>query len=138
MKIREANSTDDLSDLLTQLGYPTTKEVAKSRLAKILTSDGAAFVAEEDGKLAGFIHVDAGFGIEHDAFARIRALVVDERQRNRKLGEQLVARGEQWARERGLKIVVVISNVVRERARKFYERNGYTVVKTSNVFEKRL
>ena len=138
MKIREATSTDDLSNLLTQLGYPTTKEVAKNRLARILSSEGAAFVAEENGKLAGFIHVDAGFGIEHDAFARIRALVVDASHRNQKIGEQLVARGEAWARERGLPIVVVISNVVRERARKFYERNGYTVIKTSNVFEKRL
>jgi GNAT superfamily N-acetyltransferase len=136
--IREAEPTDDLSALLTQLGYPTSKEVAKHRLEKILASNGAAFVSEEDESLTGFIHVIEGFGIEHDAFAQIRALVVDEAHRNRKLGEQLVARGETWARERGLGVVIVYSNVVRTRARKFYERLGYTVVKTSNVFEKTL
>ena len=43
-----------------------------------------------------------------------------------------------FARERDLRVVIVYSNVVRTLARKFYERNGYTVKKTSNVFEKRL
>ena len=138
MRIREARRTDDLSDLLTQLGYPTTKETAQSRLTQILGSDGAAFVAEENGRITGFIHVDTGFGIEHDAFARIRALVVNETHRNQRIGEQLVARGEDWAREHDVNVVVVYSNIVRTRARKFYERNGYAVVKTSNVFEKYL
>src|SRR5689334_15415404 len=87
MQIRNAKPTDDLSNLLTQLGYPTTKEVATDRLKRILNSQGAAFVSEENGNLTGFIHITEGFGIEHDAFAQIRALVVDEAHRNEKLGE---------------------------------------------------
>jgi GNAT superfamily N-acetyltransferase len=50
----------------------------------------------------------------------------------------LVERGEQWARERGLAVIGVRSNVIRERAHVFYVRLGYTVTKSQKVFRKTL
>jgi len=48
----------------------------------------------------------------------------------------LMQQAEQWARERGYREVVLRSNVIRTRARTFYESLGYTVTKTQNHFRK--
>jgi len=45
---------------------------------------------------------------------------------------------EQWARVHGFALMRVRSNVVRERAHRFYEREGYARVKTQAVFRKAL
>jgi GNAT superfamily N-acetyltransferase len=47
-------------------------------------------------------------------------------------------RAEEWAQEKGCESVYVRSNAVRERAHRFYERIGYTNVKTSLTFRKAL
>ena len=58
--------------------------------------------------------------------------------RSRGIGRVLVARAEQWALERGLKSVVVRSQIAREAAHNFYLREGYARTKTSAVFTKQL
>ena len=45
---------------------------------------------------------------------------------------------EQWARERGIRTIGLRSNVIRERAHAFYEREGYTVLKKQKAFRKTL
>jgi len=45
---------------------------------------------------------------------------------------------EDWAGRLGLDVMAVRSNVVRERARGFYEHLGYQVTKTQNAFRKSL
>ena len=137
--IRSATAADDLSDLLSQLGYPFGADVVQRRLKRVLADEAqAVFVAVNGSDLAGFIHIDTASGLEYDAVGRIRALIVGEAHRNAHLGEELLARAEEWARGRELSTIVVYSNVIRTRARKFYERLGYAVVKTSNIFEKHL
>jgi GNAT superfamily N-acetyltransferase len=54
------------------------------------------------------------------------------------VGARLLASAEEWARKRGCKSMSVRSNVIRERAHKFYERNGYEHYKTQKAFRKKL
>jgi GNAT superfamily N-acetyltransferase len=68
--------------------------------------------------------------------AEIAGLIVDESARGAGLGRDLVAAAGVWARARGCRVIRVRSNVVRERARAFYEREGFVVLKTQRVFEK--
>jgi len=51
---------------------------------------------------------------------------------------RLLAAAEEWARKHGCKGMSVRSNVIRERAHKFYERNGYEHYKTQKSFRKPL
>jgi len=64
--------------------------------------------------------------------------VVNSKFRSAGAGRLLVERGEEWARQRGLAVIGVRSNIIRERAHIFYERLGYTVTKTQKVFRKTL
>jgi GNAT superfamily N-acetyltransferase len=47
-----------------------------------------------------------------------------------------VSAAETWAAKRGAKRLRVRSNVMRERAHRFYERLGYTITKRQAVFDK--
>jgi GNAT superfamily N-acetyltransferase len=68
----------------------------------------------------------------------VSGLVVDARFRSQQLGLRLLARAEQWAREKGCTTVALRSSVTRERAHRFYERNGYEHYKTQKTFRKKL
>jgi GNAT superfamily N-acetyltransferase len=73
-----------------------------------------------------------------DPRAEVAGLVVDASCRSRGIGAMLMARTEEWAREHGCAAVTLRSNVIRERAHRFYERLGYQIVKTQKSFRKTL
>jgi GNAT superfamily N-acetyltransferase len=141
-KIRAPRQSDyaRIADLAGQLTYPSTPEKIAQRLDGIKGSpDHAVFVAElETGEIAGWIAVFVYRTLEADARAEISGLVVDERYRSQRIGERLLNRSEEWARERGCATIGLRSNVIRERAHVFYERQGYKHVKTQKSFRKRL
>ena len=139
--IRDASVSDaaSLARLATQLGYPTTEAEAGQRAAAILRRPGhRVLVAEENGEVVGWIHVAPSITLESDPSAEIAGLVVDDRSRGRGIGARLIAEAEAWAAGEGYGVMRVRSNVKRERARRFYERAGYTVTKRQRNFEKRL
>jgi GNAT superfamily N-acetyltransferase len=141
MTIRLARLDDAaaIAELSGQLGYPATAEQAAERLAKILPrADGAVFVADADGIVAGWTHVIGCERLEDGGFAEIGGLVVRDGYRGRGVGVQLMAAAERWAAERGYPRMVVRSNVIRERAHRFYERLEYKATKRQAVFVKRL
>jgi GNAT superfamily N-acetyltransferase len=140
--IRAAQTSDHerIAELAGQLSYPSTPKEIASRLQGLqLTAEAAVFVAQlDDGEIAGWIAVFVYRTVEADARAEVSGLVVDERFRSRRVGEQLLARAEQWAREQGCRAIGLRSNVIRQRAHTFYERHGYAHVKTQKAFRKQL
>lgn len=142
LQIRPAVATDAerIAVLAGQLGYPSTVEIVKRQLLRIqAVPEQSVFVAEgPDGLVVGWIHVHAHHFVANDPHAEVGGLVVDEDSRNAGVGRLLMERAEQWAREKGYSEVVLRSNVIRERAHKFYESLGYTVTKTQKHFRKTL
>jgi GNAT superfamily N-acetyltransferase len=142
LKIRRAKNADAprLAELAGQLGYPATPVQLRERLRKIRpVSQHAVFVADsaEDGVI-GWLHVSRQPLLEVEMRAEVNGLVVAEGQRSLGAGARLLAAAEEWAREHGCKGMSVRSNVIRERAHKFYERNGYEHYKTQKSFRKPL
>jgi GNAT superfamily N-acetyltransferase len=142
IRLRRATSTDaaQLAELSGQLGYPSTSAEVEQRLHTLSANrEHAVFVADQpDGKLAGWIHVYVTRTVEAEARAEVGGLIVDANCRSLGVGKSLLARAEQWARETGLRTIGLRSNVIRDRAHAFYEREGYTVVKTQKAFRKAL
>ncbi len=127
-----------VTELSAQWGYVTTLETTERRFRSLLSqSDHALFVAAaEDGGVAGWIHVHALHSLEADSCAEIGGLVVDQRRRRQGAGRALVARAEQWARERGFRNVRVRSNVLRREAHDFYPAMGFERNKTQHVYDR--
>lgn len=140
LKIRRAKNSDAprLAELAGQLGYPTTLAQLRERMRRIQpASQHAVFVAEsaKDGVI-GWLHVSRQPLLEEELRAEVNGLVVADGQRSLGAGARLLVAAEDWARKRGCKGMSVRSNVIRERAHKFYERNGYEHYKTQKSFRK--
>ena len=76
--------------------------------------------------------------LEDAPFAELAGLVVDDAVRGAGVGAALLNAAEAWARSEGFATMRVRSNVVRERAHRFYEREGYERIKAQAVFRKAL
>jgi GNAT superfamily N-acetyltransferase len=76
--------------------------------------------------------------LESDVRAEVNGLVVADGERSAGAGAKLLEAAEEWARKRGCRGMNVRSNVIRERAHKFYERQGYEHYKTQKAFRKLL
>jgi GNAT superfamily N-acetyltransferase len=142
LKIRRAKSGDapQLAELSAQLGYPATTAQMRKRLLGIKpSSQHAVFVADSAKHgVIGWIHVSRQPLLEAEIRAEVNGLVVAEGQRSQGAGAKLLAAAENWARKRGCKGMSVRSNVIRDRAHKFYERHGYEHYKTQKSFRKPL
>ena len=140
--IRLATPADaeELAKLSGQLGYPADAAAMLRRLDGVTSHHaGVVLVAldPQDG-LAGFAHVEPRHPLITEPFAELAALVVSEAARGQHIGSALLAAAEAWAREQGFANMRVRSNVIRERAHRFYLREGYAEKKRQAVFLKQL
>jgi GNAT superfamily N-acetyltransferase len=139
--VRRVKTTDAaaVAGLSGILGYPADRETMQSRLEQLGgRKDHVVFVAEMNEEVVGWIH-----GAEHDLLlagrmGEICGLVVAEGRRAGGVGRRLIEAVEQWARGRGLHQISVRSNVVRTESHPFYEKVGYTRLKTQHVYRKQL
>jgi len=142
LKIRspEPGDSESLAVLAGELGYPTSAAEMKARLRAIKPSaDNAIFVAQAPtGDVIGWIHVSVTRLLEVPLRAEVNGLVVGEAYRSSGAGARLLDEAEAWARKKKCVNMSVRSNVIRDRAHKFYERQGYEHYKTQKAFRKRL
>ncbi len=139
---RRARASDAprLAELSGQLGYPTTTPEMTKRLRKLKpASQNALFVAESPvAGVVGWTHVSVTHLVEVGTRAELNGLIVAEEQRSLGAGACLLEAAEDWARKHGCPSMSVRSNVIRERAHKFYDRQGYEHYKTQKAFRKTL
>ena len=139
IRLGTAEDAERIAALATQLGYPTTEEEMQRRLAQVEQEEThVVYVAAQDGRVVGWIHVSVRPLVVVDRAAEIEGLVVDEAHRGRGIGHLLIQQAEQWMRERDCHTAYVRSNIVRERAHGFYDELGYENIKTSLTFRKML
>jgi GNAT superfamily N-acetyltransferase len=132
------DDVDALADQASQLGYPVDPEELRRRLAALMAVDHAAvLVATDAGDHAlGWLHIELKRTLVAPLTAQIMALVVDERARGAGIGKELVDAATAWAASRGCERLTVATRVTRERAHRFYLREGFALDKTSHIFER--
>jgi PhnO protein len=126
--------------LCAELGYPVSSDVLEQRIRALnALPDHAVLVAcLEDGRVAGWIDVSITYHLPAEPYGEIGGMVVSEGVRGQGIGRELLAAAERWISQRGIGQALVRSRVVRERAHRFYLREGYSHTKTSAVFVKPL
>jgi len=132
---------DDLADvarLSGELGYPLEANEARRHFDALSPEKHGLYVAEDDGRVLGWIHVSAIESLADEPKSVIDALIVDESVRSRGIGRLLVARGEAWAAQRGHRTLRVRTRITRDRAHHFYKRCGFILDKTQHIFDKSL
>src|SRR5690625_323101 len=118
-----------LAVLMGELGYPTTTEEMESRFLKINSNPlYSTQVAEKNGVIVGMIGMMLGFHYEkNENYVRIVALVVDSEYRKQGIGEKLIEKAEEWAKEQRANRIALNSGNRSERddAHHFYIRLGF-------------
>jgi GNAT superfamily N-acetyltransferase len=142
LKIRRVEQSDAerVAMLSGQLGYPATSAQILQRMKRLKpASEHAVFVADLPGTgIVGWLHVSVAHLIDSETRAEVNGLVVAESHRSLGAGALLLDAAEEWARQHGCTAMNVRSNVIRERAHKFYERQGYEHYKSQKAFRKAL
>ena len=140
MIVRRATVADAsrIAELSGVLGYPADAESIGARLARLLGRDEQlVLVAAADGGAAAACTRRSRL-IESGRRCEIVGLIVDPEHRGQGLGRGLVAGVETWARQRGLRLIAVRSNITRTESHPFYERLGYVRTKTQHAYRKHL
>jgi GNAT superfamily N-acetyltransferase len=127
--IRHATSSDAtaIKNLLIQLGYPKlTVDETNQKISAYSSENYALLVIEADHEVAGFISLH-WFDIFHSMgkIGRISAFCVDEKQRGKGLGKNLLKAAEDFLISKGCNKLEVTSNEKRIRTHKFYADCGY-------------
>jgi ribosomal protein S18 acetylase RimI-like enzyme len=86
---------------------------------------GTVFVADDDGRVAGFVSASTREHWSGAVDAYIGELVVDPAAEGRGVGRALVAAVEAWAVESGLRLLTLETGAANASARAFYRRLGF-------------
>jgi ribosomal protein S18 acetylase RimI-like enzyme len=139
---KAAQTTDELYQalqrLIPQLGIhkipPTRQE-----LTTLLNTQGATFLIarepDENGEIVGALSLTI-YRVPTGVRSIIEDVVVDEKMRRRGIGEALVRRAIDLAREAGANGVSLTSNPQREAANRLYQSMGFELRKTNPYFYK--
>lgn len=89
--------------------------------------DEEVFVAEsQDGDRLGVVHVlETSDGLTAEQQGYVATLAVAAEAEGRDVGRKLMARAEDWCRDRGLRIVALEVFAQNTSARTFYDHLGY-------------
>jgi len=140
LHVREALASDAprIAALATQLGYEVPPAHAE-RFLSARNDERELFVAVVPRVgVVGWLGVAVAEHLTASRHAELEGMVVEDEFRGVGVGRALIERAERWARDRRCVFLRLRSNVVRERAHGFYERNGYVLKKGQHVFEKPL
>ncbi len=129
-----------MADQAGQLGYPIEPDELRRRLAAVAVNKDAAVLVATDprDRAIGWLHVELKRTLTAPLTAQIAGLIVDERARGDGVGSELVGAAAAWAASHGCQRLMVATRVTRQRAHRFYLREGFSLDKTSHVFEKSL
>jgi len=134
---RPARASDaaEIARLTGELGYPSNAEQVAARLDALRGDPRQCVrVIDGEGRLAGWVAAERRLSLEAGERVEITGLVVDGTIRRGGVGRALVGAAEAWAREQGIAMVIVRSNVQRQASHPFYERLGYVRQKSQHVY----
>lgn len=138
LTVREADTSDlpRIVELLAQLysdpaqeDYVAARERYDAAYAEIVADQRQTlFVAERDGAIAGslVLLVVPNLTRRGRPYALIENVVVDGTHRGARVGEAMMLRAIDAARDAGCHKVALMSRIERKDAHRFYERLGFT------------
>lgn len=138
------HDAEAVATLSEQLGYPLSASQLRDRFLRIATTMGnGLFVATNEATnkqqaVIGWVHVHTVDRLEVARYAEIGGIVVDVACQASGVGRSLMACAEKWASDCGYDRIKLSSGAHRNEAHAFYERIGYSNIRTSFRFEKLL
>jgi GNAT superfamily N-acetyltransferase len=140
IKRAEIKDAERIVTLGEQLGYSLTIKQVKQRFEKIQNNDAhIIYVASlSNDHVVGWAHAYICDLLIMPTQAMLLGLVVDQDYHHQGIGRYLMQQIEAWAALAGCEEVMLHSNIKRKEAHLFYEKIGYTNIKQSLAFQKKI
>ena len=142
MMVREARARDarqihDLYQDVMQYDFPVEQ---MEKMIEIVYRDNNnyVFVAVENEKIQGVIEVVIKYSIHKEPYLIINTLAVALDAQRKGVGTKLLAYVETFAKVHQLGSINVGSQFKRKNAHRFYQKNGFDLIKEHKIFEKKL
>jgi GNAT superfamily N-acetyltransferase len=132
-RLRDAVDSDaeQISVLITELGYPTTAHEIDTRFSDIKQDvNYRTLVMIKDDMIVGMAGLFKGYWYEKNgSYVRVLAFVIKQDHRGQSLGKKLLQEIEKWAVDIGANSVILSSGNRDERiaAHQFYQSRGYEI-----------
>ncbi len=136
LQIRAATLDDAtaLAALSAQLGYATTPEQLRQRLAWLQQHGEPVWLACVDGAIAGYLACQRYVTLYLAPGLNITALVVASTHQQQGIGRRLLDHAADYARQHQLAFLRANSGASREAAHHFYRRVGFAHEKDQKHF----
>lgn len=122
----ESKDTDDLAKICNDdLGYNCNSKLVERGLSMLNGSREQVFVAETNGKVVGFVHIELYNLIYCEPGTNILGLAVSSDFQRQGIGKALMQKAEEWAKQNASAFVRLNSALKRKGAHEFYRSLGY-------------
>lgn len=126
-----------ITALSLELGYNVTSEQTAQLLSAIQEDDNnIVWVAISNVSVVGWMQVCYNIRLESGSFCEIVGLVISKESRGKGIGSQLLSKAINWTQDKGCKKLRVRSNIIRDDAKAFYLKSGFTITKQQNIFDR--
>jgi len=139
--IREIEISDGIkicNIIESELGYLCNAELVKDKINQLNEKREKVFVAVDNDKVVGFIHVEKYDVIYFETMANILGLAVEKGYQRKGIGKELIWSVEKWALENEIYMMRLNSGITRKNAHKVYRHLGYKSDKEQFRFTKKL
>ncbi|GAA0851154.1 hypothetical protein GCM10009113_34270 [Marinobacter szutsaonensis] len=131
--LADKDDVERLAQVLTPAAE--SKHRSADGLSLLLNSnEHRIWVADSDEAVVGWLHAYLAVRVGVAPFVEIAGLIVDEQYRGKGIGSKLVEAAIFWAKSIGVS-VRVRSNSKRDATHKFYQAQGFKLLKQQHVFE---
>ena len=141
LSIRVANADDSIA--ITKickddLGYDCDEQLVKRKLEAINQERECVFVAQLNGRVVGFIHVEIYDVLYHESMINVLGLAVSGDVRRKGVGTALMTMTQEYALQNGINEIRLNSGFSRNDAHEFYRKMEFDNEKTQLRFMKKV
>ena len=119
-----------------EIGYEVRYENFSEKINDLIKNSNILIIiaANEQDVAVGWIELEISNFIFSNKTCNILGLFIDKNYRGKKIGNRLIEKAEEWAKEKGYMNFRISSDMTRIDLHSFYKHIGFTPIKTEQVF----
>lgn len=122
---------------LDYLQSKISKDQLEDKILDVLSRDNEKiFIAVSDGEVIGYIYANTYDVLYQKPIANVVTFVLNMNKKHNGVGKTLIDAVENWAKDKGLKEVRLVSDKNRTHAHSLFKKLGYNVDETDYEFKK--
>lgn len=122
---------------LDYLQSSLSKDQLEDKILDVLNHDDEKiFIAVCDDEVIGYIYVNIYDVLYQEPIANVVSFILNMNKKHNGVGKTLIEAAENWAKDKGIKKVRIVSDVNRTHGHSLFKKLGYVINETDFEFKK--